>query len=200
MEMTSADILNWITRYGYIGIFLLLMLGIIGVPVPDEIVLTCSGFLIFKNFLSPELTLSCAFMGSLCGISLSYVLGRFVGMPIVLKYGYLAHITPEKVSRVRSWYERFGKWLLLFGYFIAGVRHLTAFTAGATRLRVSVFALFAYTGAFLWTFTFVSLGYFLGDHWTVIAKHAKMEFWFGLVIIGSIAALLFFKSRKSARF
>ncbi len=133
MEITSAEILNWITRYGYIAIFLLLMLGIIGVPVPDEIVLTCSGFLIFKGFLSPELTLSCAFMGSVCGISLSYGLGRFVGMPIILKYGYLVHITPEKVSRVRIWYERFGKWILLFGYFIAGVRHLTAFTAGATR-------------------------------------------------------------------
>ena len=139
MEMTSAEILNWITRYGYIGIFFLLMLGIIGVPVPDEIVLTCSGFLIFKGFLSPELTLSCAFMGSVCGISLSYGLGRFVGMPIILKYGYLVHITPEKVDRVRIWYERFGKWLLLFGYFIAGVRHLTAFTAGAYLVQITRF-------------------------------------------------------------
>jgi len=198
MEMTSAEILNWMTRYGYIGIFFLLMLGIVGVPVPDEVVLTCSGFLIFKGYLLPELTVGCAFMGSVCGISLSYGLGRFVGMPILSKYGHLAHITPEKIDRVHSWYERFGKWLLLFGYFIAGVRHLTAFTAGATRLRLPVFALFAYIGAFLWTLTFVSLGYFLGDHWTLVSKHLYAEIWLAAAVIAGLAILFFVRQRKSA--
>ena len=198
MEMTSAEILNWITRCGYIGIFFLLMLGIVGVPVPDEVVLTCSGYLIFKGYLLPELTVGCAFMGSVCGISLSYGLGRFVGMPILFKYGHLAHMTPEKIDRVHSWYERFGKWLLLFGYFIAGVRHLTAFTAGTTRLRLPVFALFAYTGAFLWSVTFISLGYFLGDHWTLVSKHLNVEIWLAVAVIVGLTILFFVRQRKSA--
>ncbi len=197
MEMTSADILNWVTQYGYIGIFFLLMLGIVGVPIPDEIVLTCSGFLIFKGYLLPELTVICAFMGSVCGISVSYGLGRFVGMPVVSKYGHVLHITPEMMSRVERWYERFGKWLLLFGYFITGVRHLTAFTAGVTRLRISVFALFAYTGAFLWSVTFISLGYFLGDHWRLVSKRPYVEIWLVAVLIAGLAIFFFLRRRKS---
>jgi membrane protein DedA with SNARE-associated domain len=199
MEMTSAEILNWVTRYGYLGIFVLLTLGIVGVPVPDELLLTCAGFLVSKGYLVPELTVACAFTGSVCGISLSYGLGRFVGMPIVYRYGYLVHITSEMINRISRWYERFGKWLLLFGYFIAGVRHLTAFAAGATRLRVHVFAIFAYTGAFLWSVSFISLGYFLGDQWTLISKHLSAEFWLAVAVVGGLAALRFVRRRKSAR-
>ncbi|MGO9119590.1 MAG: DedA family protein [Desulfomonilaceae bacterium] len=199
MEMTSVEILNWVTLYGYLGIFALLMLGIVGIPVPDELVLTCAGFLAFKGYLVPELTVACAFMGSVCGISLSYGLGRFVGMTIIYRYGYLAHITPEMMGRIEGWYERFGKWLLLFGYFIAAARHLTAFAAGITRLRVSVFALFAYPGAFLWSITFISLGYFLGDRWTLISKHLSAEFWLAVAVVGGLAALSFVRRRKSAR-
>ncbi len=196
MEMTSSEILKWITAYGYIGIFSLLMIGIVGFAIPDEVVLTCAGFLVSKGYLAPEPTVISAFMGSICGISLSYLLGRYFGMPILEKYGYLAHITPQIINRINNWYARFGKWLLMFGYFIAGVRHLTAFTAGTTRLRLPIFALFAYTGAFFWTLTFVWVGYFLGDHWTVIVKHARTEFWFGLIIIGSVGILLLFKWRR----
>ena len=120
-------------------------------------------------------------------------------MPILSKVPViLAHVTPEKIDRVHSWYERFGKWLLLFGYFIAGVRHLTAFTAGTTRLRLPVFALFAYTGAFLWTLTFVSLGYFLGDHWTLVSKHLYAEIWLAAAVIAGLAILFFVRQRKSA--
>jgi membrane protein DedA with SNARE-associated domain len=71
MEMFSTEILNWLTHYGYLGIFCLLMLGIVGVPIPDELVLTCAGYLIFKGYLSPGLTAASAFTGSVCGISVS---------------------------------------------------------------------------------------------------------------------------------
>jgi membrane protein DedA with SNARE-associated domain len=198
MEMTSAEILNWITRYGYIGILVLLMIGIVGFAIPDEVVLTCAGFLVSKGYLAPEPTVASAFIGSMCGISLSYLFGRVLGLPIIHKYGHLAHITPESIDRMNIWYQRFGKWLLLFGYFIAGVRHLTAFTAGTTRLRLPVFALFAYTGAFLWSVTFISFGYFLGDHWTIVSKHLNAEIWLAAAVIAGLAILFFVRQRKSA--
>ena len=101
------------------------------------------------------------------------------------------------LGRIFHWYERFGKWALLFGYFIAGVRHLTAFVAGTARLRMPVFALFAYTGSFLWSVTFISLGYFLGDQWTVISKHLNMEIWLVVAVIGILVAWLFVRRRRS---
>jgi len=199
MEMTSAEILNWVTRYGYLGIFSLLMLGIVGVPVPDELALTCAGYLVFKGYLAPELTVASAVMGSACGISLSYALGRFIGMPIVHRWGYLAHITPELVRRINGWYERFGKWALLFGYFIAGVRHLTAFIAGTARLRIPVFALFAYTGAFVWSIAFISLGYLLGDRWTLILQRLNMETWLAVAVVAGVIILSLVRRKRTTR-
>jgi len=199
LEISSTEILNWVTRYGYLGIFSLLTLGIVGVPVPDELVLACAGFLIFKGYLLPELTVASAVMGSACGISLSYVLGRFIGMPIVHRWGYLAHITPEMLGRINGWYERFGKWALLFGYFIAGIRHLTAFVAGAAKLRIPVFAMFAYAGAFVWSIAFISLGYLLGDRWNLILQHLYMETWLAVAVVAGVIVLSLVRRKRTTR-
>lgn len=158
-------IFHWIAQYGYVAIFALLMLGIIGVPVPDEILLTFAGSLVFKQQLVLLPTIAAAFLGSVCGISLSYVLGRSLGMYLVNTVGHFLHMHPDKMDHVRAWYNRKGKYALLLGYFLPGIRHLVAFVAGSSQLRPTVFASFAYTGAFLWSASFVTLGYFLGEQW-----------------------------------
>ena len=61
-----------------------------------------------------------------------------------------------------------GKWGLLFGFYLPGIRHLIGFGAGIAKLPVSVFALFAFAGAFIWSVTFVSAGYLLGRQWTLV--------------------------------
>ena len=71
MDISAQTILSWITQYGYIGLFCLLMFGIVGVPVPDELIMTGAGYLIFKGYLHPVPTVVVAFTGSACGISLS---------------------------------------------------------------------------------------------------------------------------------
>jgi membrane protein DedA with SNARE-associated domain len=109
--------------------------------------------------------MAAAFLGSACGITLSYGLGRTVGDFLVRKFPHAVKITGEHVD---TWYDRVGKWGLLFGFFLPGVRHLIGFGAGIAKLPVAVFALFAFTGAFLWSATFVSAGYFLGREWTLI--------------------------------
>lgn len=158
-------IFHWIAQYGYVAIFALLMLGIIGVPVPDEILLTFAGSLVFKQQLAFLPTITAAFLGSVCGISLSYVLGRSLGMYLVNVVGRFLHMHPDKMDRVRAWYNHRGKYALLLGYFLPGIRHLVAFVAGSSQLRPAVFASFAYTGAMLWSLSFVTVGYFLGEQW-----------------------------------
>lgn len=160
-----APILHWIAQYGYVAIFALLMLGILGVPVPDEILLTFAGSLVFKEQLAFLPTIAAAFLGSICGISVTYVLGRSLGMYLVNAAGRFLHIHPDKMDHVRAWYDHRGKYALLLGYFLPGIRHLVAFVAGSSKLRPTVFASFAYTGALLWSCSFVTLGYFLGEQW-----------------------------------
>src|SRR5713226_5898792 len=117
MELISS----WITNYGYFGIFSLLLLGIVGLPIPDETLLTFAGYLVYKGHLHPVRTLAAAVLGSMCGISLSYVLGRTLGLYVVKRYGPIVHVTPEKVDEVHRWFARVGRWALMFGYFLPGV-------------------------------------------------------------------------------
>ena len=159
-----TNVFEWVTQYGYLGIFSLLVAGIIGLPIPDETMLAFAGYLVFRQVLHPAPTVSAAFLGSVCGITASYTLGRTAGIGLVGKYGPYLRLTAARIDRVHQWYERIGRWTLLIGYFIPGVRHLFAVVAGTSRLRFRVFATFAYTGALVWSLTFISLGYFFGRH------------------------------------
>ena len=161
---------QWITQHGYAGIFSLLVFGIVGLPVPDEWLLTFSGYLVFKHALRFVPTFGAAFLGSACGITVSYTLGRIFDTYVLVKYGWILHLTPARLARVHSWFERRGRWTLLAGYFIPGVRHLTGYVAGASELDFTNFALFAYSGAFCWAAVFIALGYFLGEEWNQVMQ------------------------------
>jgi len=166
----EQQVLAWITQYGYAAIFLLLVFGIVGLPVPDETLLTFTGYLIFKGHLSPPLAFASALAGSASGITVSYTLGRIFGMALLHRFGKYLHLTPERLARAHEWFERIGHWALTFGYFIPGVRHLTAYAAGISSLEPPRFALFAYMGSVLWVTTFLSLGYLLGERWQIVER------------------------------
>ncbi|MFY9728071.1 MAG: DedA family protein [Bryobacteraceae bacterium] len=167
----EQHILAWITEYGYAAIVGLLMLGIVGLPVPDETLITFTGYLVFRGSLRLPLAFAAALAGSSCGITISYLLGRTFGLKLIHRYGRYLRIREEHVERAHAWFRRAGHWSLTFGYFVPGVRHLTAYAAGMSDLEVPQFAVFAYTGACLWVSAFLSLGYFLGDRWEVVERN-----------------------------
>jgi membrane protein DedA with SNARE-associated domain len=161
---------QWITHHGYVGIFSLLVFGIVGLPVPDEWLLTFSGYLVFKRTLFFIPAFAAAFLGSASGITVSYALGRIFDTYVLMKYGRYFHLTPDRLERVHSWFETRGRWTLIIGYFIPGVRHLTGYVAGASELSYPSFALFAYSGAFCWALVFITLGYMLGEEWDRVLR------------------------------
>jgi len=161
---------QWITHHRYVGIFSLLVFGIVGLPVPDEWLLTFSGYLVFKRTLFFIPAFAAAFLGSASGITVSYALGRIFDTYVLMKYGRYFHLTPDRLERVHSWFETRGRWTLIIGYFIPGVRHLTGYVAGASELSYPSFALFAYSGAFCWALVFITLGYMLGEEWDRVLR------------------------------
>src|SRR5712691_9901018 len=140
-------ILRLVSQYGYAAIFCALMFGIVGLPIPDETILTFSGYLISIGHLNFLLTLGIAWAGSMCGITLSYIIGRKGGLFLVHKYGRYVHVTSGHLEKAHAWFERVGRWSLFFGYFMPGIRHFTAVIAGTSQLDVPSFVLFAYSGA-----------------------------------------------------
>jgi len=122
-------------------------------------------------------------------------LGYTVGNYLVTKFGPAVKITEDKVTRVQTWFDRVGKWGLLFGFLLPGVRHLIAFGAGTSKLPLSVFALFAYTGGFFWSVTFISAGYYLGSQWTLVFEKVHPNLVIGSAVIGALFLLCMFVRR-----
>jgi membrane protein DedA with SNARE-associated domain len=156
--MLQQSMALWISQYGYPAIFFILIGGIVGVPVPDQLLLVISGYLVLTHALNLLPTLVAAILGSVVGITLSYALGRGSG-------SYLSKVpfAATRLQTARHWFERFGGWTLVFGYFIPGIRNLIGFTSGMMRLKVRHFAPYAYAGATVSSVTCVLAGYFLGE-------------------------------------
>jgi membrane protein DedA with SNARE-associated domain len=191
------SLLAWITQYGYGGLFFLLILGIVGAPVPDETLLVFCGYLVYIGRLHFAGTLAAGFFGSTCGISISYYLGRSFGRKLLDRYGRYVGATAERVASTQSLFLRIGPLAVSVGYFIPGVRHFTAIVAGMSGLRFRRFALFAYIGAAVWVSLFVSLGFVFGERWEHTSEVVHR---LSLIVlaVGALAGLAawFFRRRR----
>jgi len=126
-------------------------------------------------------------------------LGRTLGFYLIKKYGRFLHITTDRLNQVHNWFARVGRWTLLVGYYLPGVRHLTAYVAGASKLEAPVFALFAYSGGFIWSLTFISLGYFLCEKWASVTKKIERTFLISSAILLILVLTYFFLRRKKPK-
>lgn len=194
--MIQDAFLHFVAHYGYAGLFAALVLGIVGIPLPDELLMTFAGFLISKGELRYLVTLVIAFAGSVIGITFSYILGHQFGLPFLEKYGRKIHITPEKLAKAERWFGRFGKFALTFGYFIPGIRHFTALSAGIGKWPYRTFILYAYPGGFVWVFTYVTLGLFLQEHWRTFAETVHRYTGFAAIAILAGGGIGWFVRRR----
>jgi|SRR5579872_3828327 len=197
----EQHVLEWITRYGYVAIFGLLVSGIVGLPVPDETLLTFTGYLVYKGNFSLAGAFASALAGSGCGITLSYILGRVFGIKLIHRYGRYVRIREEHIQKAHAWFERVGHWGLTFGYFIPGIRHVTAYAAGMSDLEAPRFAAYAYSGAVLWVSTFIALGYFLGERWRAVEQNIHHYALIFTIVAGVLvaAALIWKKLARGKR-
>jgi membrane protein DedA with SNARE-associated domain len=184
-------VLTWVATYGYGVIFLLLVGGVVGLPIPDETLLVYCGYLIGRGTLHPAPAFFSALAGSWCGISLSYTIGRTLGAGAVTRYGKRMHLTEERMARVQQWFGRIGHWALFVGYFVAGVRHVTALTAGTSKLRFPSFVAYAWSGGAVWVATFLTLGYYLGDNWKRVAELLHRDIGYASLVLIAAALVAF---------
>lgn len=193
----------WLTHYGSFALFALLALGIFALPIPDETLMVFAGILIFQQKILPVPTMIAAICGAILGITLSYLIGRTAGAFLLKKYGKWIGITERKLKHAHAWFERFGRWGLLIGYFVPGLRHFTGYAAGVTILSYNQFAMFAYTGALIWSMTFLSIGYFLGNKWVYLMELVEDKWYNAAIVLAAIVigmiAWQMIKRRKSKK-
>lgn len=194
--MSSAHLILYITQYGYVGLFMVLGISILGIPIPDETLMVFIGFLVFQGKLNFYLAVAAAASGSIIGITSAYLLGSLFQRKVL---DYLTkHAGSARLEKAFNWYHRHGGKLLTIGYFIPGVRHISGYVAGVGRLSYKSFAIFAYVGAVLWVAAWVSLGRLLGSRWNailpIIHKYAIISGVMATILL--LAFYLLYKNQK----
>ncbi|MGX9134125.1 VTT domain-containing protein [Rummeliibacillus sp. JY-2-4R] len=184
-----------IEHYGYIILFLSLMLELIALPMPGEFLMGYAGVLVYQGKLNWILSMLIAGLGSSAGMTLSYWIGYKLGSPFFHKYGHRIHMGPDRIEKLSNWFGRFGNKLILIAFYIPGVRHFTGYFSGITRISFRAYAIFAYIGAFIWTGTFITLGKVLGPQWEQFHTSLK-KYLFAFSIIFIILLVIIYVLKK----
>ncbi|MCZ1264672.1 MULTISPECIES: DedA family protein [Paenibacillus] len=153
---------EFIGQYGYFAIYGLLALGVIGMPIPDEVMMTFVGYLASISVLNYSVSIVVSFGGAFTGGLLSYTIGKKAGRPLVEKYGKWVGVNAKRLGRVESWFLKYGYWSIILGYFIPGIRHLMCCFSGISRMAIGRYVLFSSIGAFIWCVVFISIGFYVG--------------------------------------
>ncbi len=184
-------IVHLLNQYGYTLLFFSLMLELIIIPIPNEALMSYVGVLCFQGKMNVFFSIITAGAGGVLGATISYWIGYKLGYPFFRKYGHYIHMGPEKMDKMSKWYEKYGKVLLVFSFFIPGVRHIASIISGVIKLPFRYFTIFAYIGVFLWTGTFISLGNLLGPQWDQYQGEIKKWLVLTSILLGFVAIIYF---------
>lgn len=199
MEHATLDtIQHWLTLHGPVTLYIIMALGIIAFPVPEETLMVMAGVFIHKGTIPFFPTAIAALLGAMTGITVSYLLGRYVGKYVLIRWGGYIGVKESHLNNAHEWFEKFGKWALLIGYFVPGVRHFTGISAGISVMEYHHFAFFAYLGATFWVSLFLSVGYFLGGKWFLSFKFYEVTYdeIFVALIVLAIGAFIFIRWKQ----
>ncbi|MBM0067632.1 DedA family protein [Alkalicoccobacillus gibsonii] len=193
-----------IAHYGYFGILIALVGGIVGLPIPDELLLITVGYFTHSGELNLYLSILISLLGSIIGISISYFLGKKLGLPFLLTHGSKFFLSNKKIDRAQVLFQKYGAFILVIGYFIPGVRHLTGYIAGISNLPYKRFSLYAYSGAFVWVNTFIFAGNHMRWDWqklsdSIIAHKFLVGSLIGFIILFTVACYVLFHTVKRRR-
>jgi membrane protein DedA with SNARE-associated domain len=177
-----TDLLN---QFGYIVLYILLTLELMALPFPGELLMTYCGFLVFKGNLNYIVSIIFSTAGVITGITISYFIGKKLGRNTFCRYAYKLHIGSDKLEMISRWFERYGYGLLIIVCFIPGIRHITGYFSGITKMPYKKFAINSYLGAVIWSTTFISLGKVFGYNYDKFNNNITK-----CVVIGIIGVLL----------
>jgi len=187
---------EWIHHWGYLAIVVFILLGNVGVPVPEESILVLAGYLAWHGTLRLPLILIVAILSAIAGDNLGYWLGRRYGQTLIARYGRWVLLTPARLEATRRFMARYGGLGVFAARFIAGLRFIASPLAGSTGLRPLTFFTANALGAVIYVPTMVAAGYGvaygLGDYLTRFGRMVgRVEYvvLIGGAIIGAIAFL-----------
>jgi len=149
---------SWVLSGGYIGIMVLMAMESSIFPVPSEVVIPPAAFLAAQGKLSFIGVVLAGTLGSYLGAAITYWVSRWVGRPLILRYGQFVFINPKKLERAEHWLSRYEFGGVFFARLLPVMRHLISIPAGIVRMNFKVFSVVTIAGSAIWCWILACLG------------------------------------------
>ena len=164
-------VIHLIGSYGYLGMFLGMVLEAVIIAIPSELILATGGILASKGiftFLGAFLT---GLIGSVFCAIVIYFMGYYGGRPFIKKYGKYFYMKEEDIEKSDSWFNKYGMLSALIGRNFPIVRTLISLPIGITHQSFYKFLIYTTIGSIPLTFAFVYVGYQLGENWIILSTY-----------------------------
>jgi membrane protein DedA with SNARE-associated domain len=181
----THNVKNTVSSWGYPGIFGLMILESSSLPVPSEVILPFSGFLVSEGRLNFWITLTVATVAALAGSLIDYYIG-YKGIEALTRRKVLGRVllSMDQLTYAGKWFNKYGSWAIFLGRLVPGIRTLISFPAGAAKMPLAKFLAFTAAGCILWNSILIYVGYYLGNNWTEVAGVSHY------ILIAVVAALV----------
>jgi membrane protein DedA with SNARE-associated domain len=171
-------------HFGLWAIALLITLEDFGIPVPGETILIAGAIYAGAGRLNIVALAAVAFIAAIIGDNIGFAIGHFGGRALALRWGKYVFLTEERLDRAESFFNRRGAIVITFARFVEGLRQANGIIAGITGMHWLRFLIFNAIGAALWVGTWVSLGYFAGNHIGTIYHYITLYSYYVLIALG----------------
>lgn len=175
MILINNFILTFINKFGYIGIFFLIMIENLFPPIPSEVILTFSGFIAKKAELNIFMIILSSTFGSLIGALILYYLGyilntNFFNKLIDTRLGHILHLNKEHINKSIQDFNINGKKSVFAGRLAPIIRSLISIPAGMSKMNILEFIILTTFGSLIWNTILILLGNMIGDNYLIISK------------------------------
>jgi len=183
LDALTEFIIDNVATYGYLAIFVLMVLESACIPIPSEVTMLFGGALVSATFLAPELQLDlwpvvlAGTVGNLVGSWLAYWAGYVGGRPLVARWGRYLLIRPHEVDRAHDWFERYGEATVFFGRLLPVVRTFISLPAGIVRMGFWKFTVFTLLGCLPWSLALTWVGFEFGERWETFERFLRPFSW-----------------------
>lgn len=188
-----------VSGLSYFGIFLAMMLESACIPLPSEVIMPFSGYLVAVGHLKFWDVIVAGTLGNVCGSLLAYSVGRYGGRVAIQRYGQFVGISSDHLKRMDDWFAGRGALAVLVGRILPIIRTFISLPAGISKMALGPFVFFTAVGSFPWLYLLTWTGAYLGRDW----KHIDIITRPFTDIVGVALAieliLYFFKGKKRKR-
>ncbi len=196
MHELINSLLTTMNAMGYPGIFILMAMESSVIPVPSELVMPPAGYLAHLGQMNIWVAILMGTVGSLVGAYANYFTARWLGRPLVLKYGKYVWITEEKFAKVEQFFLKHGEISTFIGRLLPVIRHLISIPAGIAGMNHLRFSLYTVVGAGMWCTILAWIGYFIGEKQELIMKYSHQAV-VGVILFSALLIAVYIWKQKN---